>query len=147
MNGSWSTVLDSNDGDGSYAHRCCGPPLYEFHVDMDDPVGLEGTTIDTLTVYVYARYIAGSWPDAAPCAGTINIGYNTGTATVWQGNTTTDTSGEYNLILSNTFTADSDGGVLDLADIINLQIAVKRAIGGPRQLRITEIYAEVAYTP
>ena len=82
-----------------------------------------------------------------PMLRTINIGYNTGTATVWQGNTTTDTSGEYNLIISNTYTTDSDGGVLDLADIINLQIAVKRAIGGPRQLRITEIYAEVAYTP
>jgi hypothetical protein len=114
---------------------------------MDDPVGLDGTTIDNITVYVYARYVAGSWPDAVPYAGNINIGYQTGTTTVWHGNTTTDTSGEYNLIVSNTYTTDSDGGALDLTDIANLQIAVKRSNGGPCQLRITEIYAEVGYTP
>ena len=58
----------------------------------------------------------------------------------------TDVSGNYNLISSQTFTTDSDGGPLDLNDINNLQVSIKREISGSYLLRITEIRVEVAYS-
>ena len=148
INGSWATVLDSNDGDASYVNYCCGPGGQIFYVHMDDlPAGLEAATIDSITIDVYARYLDGAWPGAIPYAGNVDIGYKTGTNTVWKGNTATNTSGAYNLIMSNTYTTDSDGGPLDLTDINNLQIAVKRNTSGPPVLRVTEVYVEIAYTP
>ncbi len=98
-------------------------------------------------MHVYARYQDGPWPGAVPYTGTVNVGYRTGTNTVWWGNRTTDISGDYNLIQSTAYTADSDGGALDLTDVDNLQIAVQRSAIGPPQLRITEIYVEVIYNP
>jgi hypothetical protein len=146
-NGLWADVLDTNDGDGSHVSACCGGPGAAFYVDMDDTSGLAGATINSITFYVYARYLDGPWPGGIPIIGNVNIGYETGTATVWKGNTATDASGNYNLIMSATYTADSDGGALDLADLDALQIAVQRNIAGPPQLRVTEVYAEIDYTP
>lgn len=145
--GSWTDVLDSNDGDASYAHDCCGPAGSNFYVDLDDPAGLDGATIESLTVVINTRYVEGPWPGAAPYAGSLDIGYRTGTSTIWNGSTTTDTSGSYNLISSLTYNADSDGGLLDPADLTNLQIAVRRNVSGSYQLRVTEMVVEVVYTP
>jgi hypothetical protein len=145
--GSWSNILDSNDGDASYAYYGAGPGGQIFYVNMDDPTGLGSATINNITIYVYARYLAGPWPGAVPYAGSINIGYKTGSTTVWKGSVSTDTSGAYNLIISSAYTTDSDGGSLSLSDINNLQIAVKRNTSGPMQLRATEVYVKIDYTP
>ena len=145
-NGSWATVLDSNDGDGSIAYKCSGPGYDTVYLNMDDPMGLAGATINSITIYVYARYLEGDWPDAAPYAGYIRIGYKTGTSTVWKNNNYIDDSGNYNLVASNTYTVDSDGGMLDLNDIMNLQTVVYRQTGGPRELRVTEVYVVIGYT-
>ncbi len=145
--GSWADILDNNDGDASYAHACCGPAGQYFYVDLDDPTGLAGATIESITISVYARYLEGQWPGALPYAGNIDIGYRTGTNIIWTGNTVTDTSGNYNLIQSATFTSDSDGGTLDLTDIDNLQITVSRGAFGPPQVRVTQVYAEIVYSP
>ncbi len=144
--GTWPDVLDTHDGDTSYAYFCCSAPGQIFYVDMDD-LGLGGVTIQDLTVYVYARYRNSPSPGGTPYAGNVNIGYRTGTSTVWNGNTTTDTSGDYNLITSATYTTDSDGGALDVADINSLQVAVQRNTSGSTQLRVTEVYVEVTYLP
>jgi hypothetical protein len=145
LNGSWATVLDSNDGDGSYAYKCCGPGIDWFSFDTDDPVGLSGATIDSVTIYAYARYLSGAWPDAIPIAGTVSIGYKTGTSIVWKA-VATDDSGNYNLVVSDTHTVDSDGGALGLDDIMNLQTVIKRSTGGPSLVRVTEVYVVVQYT-
>jgi hypothetical protein len=113
---------------------------------MDDPGGLSGATIQSLTFHVYARYVDGPWPGSVPVAGNLNIGYKTGTSTVWKGSTAVDDSGSYNLVSSATYTTDSDGGSLDLSDIDGLQIAVQRNNAGSSQLRVTEVYVEVVYT-
>ncbi len=147
LGGDWSTVMDVHDSDASYAHRCCGPPVYSCRLAMDDPIGLDNSTVTGITVFAYARYLEGAWPDAAPTTGNVMLGYKTGSAVIWTSAIGTDASGEYNLIFSNTYTADSDGGELDVNDIINLEIPVKRYIGGPLQLRITELFAEIEYLP
>ena len=141
----WATALDSNDGDGSFAYLCCSSPQ-SFTVSIDDPQGLEGATIQAMTVYVVARYLTGPWPNAVPYAGSVMVGYKTGTATRWGAALSTDTSGNYNVLGSSRFVVDSDGGPLDLADINNLTITVKRNVAGPPQLRVTEIRVEVEYT-
>jgi hypothetical protein len=143
--GAWADVLDTNDGDASYVSYCCSSPGQIFYVDLD-PAGLTGVSINSIKIHVYARCLDGPWPGPSPVAGNVNIGYRTGTSTVWKGNTSIDDSGSYNLI---TFDAnnDSDGGSLDLADVDNLQIAVQRNISGSFQLRVTEVYAEIVYTP
>ena len=144
--GTWADILDSNDGDTSYAHACCGPSGQIFRVDMDDP-NLAGNAIDSIKIYVYARYLDGPWPGNVPYAANVDIGFKTGTNTLWKGSVTTDTSGDYNLIASAFYNTDSDGNALDLNDINNLQIAVKRNVAGPPQLRVTEAYAEIIYHP
>jgi hypothetical protein len=144
--GTWADVLDTNDGDATRVDYCCSSPGQTFYVDMDDPEGLEGATINSIAFYVYARYVASPGPGALPYAGNVDIAYKTGSNTIWEGNTTTDVTGNYNLISSNTYIVDSDGGTLDLADINNLQIAVKRNTSGPPQLNVTEVYAEIDYS-
>lgn len=143
--GTWADVLDTNDGDASYVAYCCSSPGQIFYVDLD-PADLTDVSINSIKIHVYARCVDGPWPAPSPVVGNVNIGYKTGTSTVWKGNTSTDNSGSYNLI---TFDAneDSDGGSLDLADVDNLQIAVQRNISGSYQLRVTEVYAEIVYTP
>ena len=147
IDGNWATYLDTNDGDTTYATLCCTSPSWSFYVDMDDPAGLEGATIQSITFHVYARYRNSPSPGGTPLAANLDIGYKTGAATVWRGNYLTDTSGSYNLVSSTTYTTDSDGGALDLADINNLQISVKRNASGSTQLRVSEVYVEVAYLP
>lgn len=142
--GTWADVLDTNDGDASYAYFCCSSPGQTFYVDMDDP-GLGGAVIQSLTFHVYARYK--SSPGGGPYTADVNIGYRTGAATEWRGIYTTDTSGSYNLVSSITYTTDSDGGGLDLTDINNLQIAVQRNVSGSPQLQVTEVYVDVVYFP
>jgi hypothetical protein len=146
-NGStWATALDSEDGDMSYVYRCCAGPGLAFTMNMDDPAGLQGATIESLTIHVSARYLDGPWPNAVPNAGGVEIGYSAGATTLWSASQMTDTSGDYNLISSQTYTTDSDGGALDLADLNNLSIGIRRATAGPPLLRITRIWAEVVYT-
>jgi len=145
--GDWPDALDSNDGDSSYAVLCCTSPGWTFYADMDDPTGLDAAIIESITFYVYARYQSSPTPGDIPLAADVDIGYTTGANTVWRGNYTSDTSGNYNLISSSTYTTDSDGGPLDLADINNLQIAVQRNTSGSAEIRVTEVYAEVAYIP
>ncbi len=147
MNGSWETVLDVNDGDVSYAHRCCGPPVYHCSLHMDDPIGLDDATIDSITIYIYSRFLDGAWPDALPVTGYLKLGYKTGSAMVWSYPITVAESSDHVPVNSDIYYLDSDGGTLDLDDINNLEIGVTRYIGGPMQMRITELYAEIAFTP
>jgi hypothetical protein len=143
--GTWADVLDLNDGDTSYAYYCCSSPGQIFYVDMDDPTGLGGATIQSIKFYAYARYKAS--PGGGTYAGNVNIGFRTGTATEWRGNYQTDLTTNYHLISSISYTTDSDLGVLDLTDINNLQIAVQRNASGSPQLQVTEVYVEVTYFP
>lgn len=138
--GAWADVLDSNDGDTSYVERCCTGPTVKFWVDMDDPSGLTGATIHSITFHAYVRNTSSS--------DDVNIGYMTdGATTVWEGATTLASSGSYSLISSSAYTTDSAGGALDLTDLNNLQIAVDRIGTGPSGLRVTEVYADIEYTP
>jgi len=139
----WETALDSNDGDGSYAVLCCTSPNWSFYVDMDDP-GLGDVTIQSITIYVYARYA--THPTGGTASGDVNIGYRTGTNTVWNGNTNIS-SADHSLIVSGAYTTDSDGGALDFTDITNLEIVVRRIVAGSNQLRVTEVYVNVTYLP
>jgi hypothetical protein len=107
---------------------------------------LEWATIESVTIHVTARYLEGPWPNALPYAAGVNIGYQTGSATRWSGSQMTDTSGDYKLLSSQTFTTDSDGGPLDLSDIDNLQVTVRREIAGSYLLRITQIRVELEYS-
>lgn len=141
----WASYLDSNDGNSTYVTSNTGSQGGIFSLDMNDPAGLSGTTIQSITFHVYARYVSGWSPNPPAYAGVINVGYKTGTSTVWKGDTSIDSSGNYNLVSSGTYTTDSDGGPLDLTDINNLQIAVQRRTSGGYPLRITEIYAEITY--
>jgi hypothetical protein len=114
---------------------------------MDDSGLGGGVYIQDLTVYVYARFVYPGGGSPVPAPGNVDIGYKTGTTTVWKGSTATDISGNYNLIQSVTYTGDSDGGLLDVADINNLQIAVKRIASGSPMLRVTEVYVDITYLP
>jgi hypothetical protein len=143
----WATALDSDDGDMSYVYRCCSAPGLAFTMSMDDPAGLEGVSIESVTIHVMARYLDGPWPSAVPYAAVVDLGYrSSGATTLWSGSQMTDTSGGYALISSPTYTTDSDGGSLDLADLNNMSVTIKRATSGSPQLRITRAWAEVVYS-
>ncbi len=77
----------------------------------------------------------------------VNIGYQTGTAVQWSGGQTLDTTGNYVYLSTQTFTTDSDGGVLEPDDIYNLQVSVRRDLNNASQLMITRVWAEVEYIP
>jgi len=143
----WPTYLDSNDGDATHATSTTGAQGAVFYVDMDDTSGLSGATIQDITFYTYARYVSGFSPDPPPYPGTLDVGYKTGASTVWKGDTAIDGSGSYNLVSSATYTTDSDGGSLEVADIDALQLSVKRRTSGGYPLRVTEMYAVVTYVP
>lgn len=145
--GDWADIFDSNDGDTSYAYGCCSASGATFTVDMDDPTGLDNASIQSLTVYVRARYNVQGGSNPPGDVGDLDIGYKTGTSTVWRGTfTTTSADQEYDLVASTTYTTDSDGGALDLTDINNLQVSVKREQDGSTPgLLVTEIYVEVGY--
>lgn len=142
----WTSALDSDDGDMSYVYLCCTSPGQSFTVSMDDPVGLQGASINSVTIHVMARYLEGPWPNAVPYAAGGNLGYQTGASTQWSGSVTTDISGSYNQLSTQTFSSDSDGGALDLADINSLQVSIKRETSGSYLLKVTRIWAEVEYT-
>ncbi|MFC1718176.1 hypothetical protein ACFL6S_31260 [Candidatus Poribacteria bacterium] len=148
INGTWAEVLEDDDADDTYATSSTGG-VYELYVDMDDPTGLGGATIQDITIYVHARYVTAGGPaPRPPYAGWVDIGYQTGTNVVWRGDFRTDgVTGDYDEIISDTYTTDSDEGLLELTDINNLQIAIKRLSSGAVQLRITEIRVEVTYIP
>ncbi len=148
----WESALDSNDGDRSLAYNVNNTETVSvLSVSMDDTAGtfLEGATIESIRIYTYARYIsAGS---GIPVDGSIDVGYNTGSSTVWNGNTVfawPNWDYSYILIESSVFTTDSDGGSLDPTDIDNLQIMVQRnSKNNVWQMLVTEVYVEVYYAP
>ncbi len=147
IGGAWSDALDTNDGNTSYAYLCCTAAGSAFYLDLDYPVGLESAVFQSITFHVYARYRTSPGGADIPYAGPVNIGYKTGTNSVWNGNFTTDLTGDFNLISSSTYTTDSDGGTIDFGDINNLQISVQRNAAGSQQIRVTQVYAEIVYFP
>ena len=145
IGGPWSDVLDSNDGDNSYVVGSTGW-MQVFTVDMAPPGALGA--IESIRIHVYARYLTGPWPSAVPVSQSLNIGYTTDGAIVYDGVVFTDDSGDYNHIMSSIYNTDSGGNPLELIDIENLEIAVRRetTAGGAYQLRVTEAYAEIVYS-
>ncbi len=147
----WERALDSNDIDRSLAYSIYPPPdglTSEFSVSMDDSAGtlLEGATIESIRIYAYARF-------QNPGSGSsfnsrVDLGYNTGTNTVWNGLVSTPNGRDYTFIESSEFTTDSDGGPLDTTDIDNLVIHVQRnnLNNSVYQMLVTEVYVEVAFT-
>ncbi|MHB8810796.1 MAG: Ig-like domain-containing domain, partial [Desulfobulbaceae bacterium] len=131
--GDWADVLDSNDSDISYVYRCC-TSASTFYVDMDDP-GIGGATINSVTIKVVVKNSA---------ANNVNIGYKTGTATIWKGDTSVGTS---YTTLTLAAPADSDGGAWSLTDLNNLRVAVRRNYTGPTGCTVTEVAVEIDYTP
>lgn len=57
----WADALDEDDGDASYVYLCCTDPYQSFTVDLDDPVGLQGAVITSVTVHVAARATTAPW--------------------------------------------------------------------------------------
>jgi hypothetical protein len=138
-------VLDIDDHDTTRVHRN-GSPGSGFIVDMDDTATAGftgGETIQSFTVYVYARYTAGGGSEPLPSLlYDMDIGYGTGGGATWKGSTSTIASGtDYTLI-----SLDSSGSFTG-TDIDNLQVFVKRYISGSPMLRVTEVYVEVTYLP
>lgn len=134
----WVDVLDSNDADTTYASACCTGPTVKFYVDMDDPAGLSGATINSITTYAVVKCSA---------AGvlTVPVGYLTDGATaVWSGAAACGTA--YAAVSGGPYTTNSVGGALSLTDINNLQLAVDRIGTGPTSMRVTEVYAVVDYS-
>ncbi len=153
--GDWPDVLDSDDGDATYAILLDKPGFdVNFYVAMDD-TGLGSATILDFTIHVVARhtYHGGQAEPKASQPGNIDIGFRTGTGTIWNGTMPLAVSGsEFDYVASQTFTVDSDGGPLDLNDIENLEATVKWFkwyLGTPNwfDLRVTEVYVEVTYYP
>jgi len=142
--GQWGNVLDCHDGDISYVYRSGIAAGFYFTVDMDNTAGLAPATIQSITIHVYAEHLLGTSPYAAY----VQVGYKTGTNLVWGTPYQTDTSGNYNLI-SATYTTNSDGGALTLADLENLQVSVMRGNTNGNNnciTRVTEIKVDVTYT-
>ncbi len=140
--GAWADVLDSNDGLTSYASKCGGPgyPLNQdshFIVDMDDS-GLAAVTIQSIEIGVRTKYRTSCGP-SSDTSGLMDICYKTGASTIC----TEDVSviNDFSLYTS-THTTDSDGGDLDVTDIDNLQIDVRRKNAGSINLMV-----KVAKTP
>lgn len=146
VGGYWPTVLDVDDGDGTYVHACCGPPGKAVYLEMDDPVGLDGVIIDSVTLYASARFLEGPWPGAVPREGNVRVGFSTGGEIQWTGGLAISASGDYELVASSPFTSDADGEPFDAADIAALIIAVNRSLPGPGQLRVTEAFAVVEFS-
>jgi hypothetical protein len=132
--GTWADVLDSDDSDITYVSVCC-QGFGTFYVDMDDP-DLGGATISSVTVKVVVRN--------SPSSYNVNMGFKTGTATVWKGNTSVGTS--YTTLTMDAPT-NSDGGVWSLTDLNNLRVAVLRNYTGSPRCYATEVSVEINYTP
>ncbi len=140
--GGWDTVLDSDDGNST---RVTGYSVGYAYFDIDDPVGLGGATIESVTIYTRAK-ISGF--RGAPATGDIDIGYKTGTTLIEETGKNLPATGDYTLVNTATFTTDSDGGSLDLTDLNDLTIYTEYPVYVTRRdLFMTEVYAEVVYTP
>lgn len=146
----WEVILDSMDGDTSFVYRCCDAPGSTIYADMEnpDPNGIvANATITGITVGVYARYALGG-PNCREAAtfGVIDIGFKTsttetGTIELWKGDTSLDSSGDYNLVTYHY------SGDMTIEQLNNLQVYVKRRTSGSPRLRITEVYVEIEYLP
>ncbi len=144
--GGWDTVLDSNDGLTSRAAKCggCGYPCdanSRFIVDMENS-GLTVGTIQGIEIGVVAKY-APSCPTSGTTTGSMEICYSTGTNTVCTERTV---SGELSTYTAN-FTTDSNGGTLDISDIDNIQIEIRRKSAGSIHLIVSEVYVKATYVP
>ena len=140
--------MDTANGDDDYARAWGGSPEETFYVHMDDPDAgvLDSATIDSIIIYARAKIIL---TDSTTTSGNICLGYRTasGSATT-SGVYPVLNSGAYNLVGTIVSTTDSDGGALDVTDIEDLELYVKRTTGnGFYQLRVTELWVEVGYTP
>ena len=141
----WETALDTADGDESYVTSPTGGPGAVFSMAMDD-AGLTGATITSVTLRAAARYVSG-WAPVPPCySGNLAIGYTTGATTVWTGAKAV-AGCSYTEVSSPTYFTDSDGGPLDATDLDNLVLSVRRLTAGGYPLRVTELVADVEYTP
>jgi len=144
--GSWPVILDSNDGDGGYALHGTGSGTDSFLVDMDDPAGLTGA-VQSVKIYALVRVTDGSGSGIYVSPVNVSTVYRTGTNSLLKQTTIPGGTSGYTLIQSDTYTTDSDGWALDWADIDNLKAGVRRGSTGAHQERVTEVYAEVTYTP
>jgi hypothetical protein len=151
--GTWADALDGDDGDTSFAGLPSGSAYpvntnSRFIVDMDDPSGISGATIQNFTVHVLARYTAGGGNPPPPQTGTMQVCYTTdGTNNVCSGTFTLPAVASYGDYAMATATTDSAGGPLDLADINNLRVEVRRLTSGGYWLRVTEVKVELTYVP
>ncbi|MDA3937043.1 MAG: Ig-like domain-containing protein [Actinomycetota bacterium] len=142
----WATYFDSDDGDTTYATSNTGGQGATLYLAMDDPT-LFGASIQSVKVHILARYVSGWSPVPPAYTGNADLGYLTGTTTLWTGSSTLPGTGSYTHVMSTAYATDSDSGALDIADINALQVAIKRLTSGGYPLRITEVYAEVRYIP
>ena len=138
----WADILDSDDGDDSYAYHGTPPTRPYFYVNLDDASGLENATIQTIRIFVLGRSLS---PDFT-AALNINFRCDGGPETTWDGVTEVDNNPDYNIIVSKIYTENPAGEPLDLADINALQIGVDRGYSSPGS-RVTEVYAEIMYQP
>ena len=145
VNGDWTDVLDTDDGDATYATSNTGPRGAVLYVEMDD-LGQPDASVQSMIIHVRARYVSGWSPNPPAYAGAVDIGLKTGANTIWTGSTLLSAP-DYQLVSTIEYTTDSDGGPLDPADIDSLQIAIERLVSGGYPLRITEVRAEVSYLP
>lgn len=151
--GAWDAILDSNDGDGTYANHGTGSGTDAFWVNTDDLPSC--TSVTSIRVSAYIRATDGSgFGNPYSSDAYFDVGYYTGAGTPsvantkWKGSTQIpgNTPG-YTLIQSVVYTVDSSNGALDCSDIQNLKLAVRRLTTGAHQDRVTEVYAEVTYVP
>lgn len=148
----WTAALAANDGDSVIVQSGTGSgyPINTtscFIVNMENPSGIGGATIQDFTVHVLARYVtAGGTPP--PAAGTMQVCYTTnGVENVCTGDFSLPAVASYGDYATVTATTDSAGGALDLTDIDNLRVEVRRRSSGGVWLRVTEVNAAVTYLP
>ncbi len=146
VGGAWVDILDSHDGDGTYANHGTGAGTDIFYANMDHLASC--TSVTDIRISAYIRPTDGSGFGNPYGNANFDIGYRTGAATKWKGSTTiSGSAGTYTLIQSLTYTVNSDNGSLTCADINNLKLAVRRLSTGAHQDRVTEVYAVVTYQP
>jgi hypothetical protein len=139
----WSDVLDSNDGLTSHAHKCGGagypsdPVNSHFSVDMDDSGLINNEHIQKLDIGIVVKY-APSCPTSGTATGTMQVCYDTGEGMSCQSDVTV--SGDFSLYEF----LDIDTN-LDISDIDDIRIEVRRKSSGSIHLIVTEIYVEVYY--
>ena len=145
----WANALDTNDFDTSYAKACCGGPTKFFYAHLDNPQDMdEDTRVFSIQITVVGRYLeAPILIDPLPVIGDIDIGFKTGNNTVEElQHSLNGPLGSYTTVVTKEYTKDSDGGNLDVDDINNLQLFVRRNIAGSQQLKVTQVYATVKYS-